>query len=183
MNKLSTILFLTLAGAAPAFGDIISVQPSSLTVDTGQHFSIDLRVDGATDLAAFQLSLGFNPAVLAANSVAEGPFLPAAGPTIFLPSQIDNVAGVISFIGDVLIGGGASGSGTLATVDFTALASGSSPLTIFNVIALDSLGGNIAVTTVPGAVTVTASAVPEPASALLLLAVAGALAWRRRSSS
>ena len=179
-KRYRTMILIALAGAVPAFADVMSVQPPALNVAAGQTFSIDLKISGATDLIGYNLDLGFDPSILAADSVTEGTFLPGAGATLFLPGTIDNTAGTISFLGDVLFSpSGAVGSGSLATVQFTALASGSSPINIFNVTALDSFGQAIAVTTTPGVVTVGA-AVPEPGSVFLLLSIAGTLAFARR---
>jgi hypothetical protein len=87
-----------------------------------------------------------------------------------------SVGGTITSNADTLLGAipGVSGSGTLIVFDFTALAPGTSVLTIGNEILQDSTGAVLSDTTTTGSVTVQGStAVPEPSS-LLLLAV-GAL--------
>jgi Cohesin domain len=163
-------LFLagTICGAVPAFATGISIQPSTKTVSPGQTFTLDVSITGAVDLYAYQFDVGFNPSVLAANSVSEGAFLAGAGTTFFFPGTIDNVGGSIAFNADSLIGAipGASGNGILATLSFTALGSGSSSVGLFNVQAFDSFGEGIALTTSDANVNV--SGVPEPSSAVLL---------------
>ena len=125
----SVISFLVLV--TPVMGDpILSVQPSSLNVASGANFTVSVAVSGVTDLFAFQFDLGFNPSVLKADGVTEGPFLASGGSTSFVPGAIDNVGGDVSNNADTLLTAisGVSGSGTLASFEFTALGSGSSSL-------------------------------------------------------
>ncbi len=132
------------------------------------NLSVDLS--GITDLYAWQFTLNFDPGVLQASSVSEGAFLSTAGATFFAPGTIDNTAGTISFNGDSLLTAiaGASGSGTLLTISFNAIAAGSSALSFGDTLALDSQLNDIAVTWTNSSLVVTA--VPEPESALMLAA-------------
>ena len=170
MNAIHKLLLMaTLCGAVPAFATVISIQPSATTVGAGQTFTLDVSITGAADLYAFQFDVGFNPSVLAANSVSEGSFLTSAGTTFFLPGSIDNIGGTITFNADSLVGAipGASGAGILATLSFTSLATGSSAVGLFNVSAFDSFLEGIVLST-PAGSNVTVSGVPEPGSASLL---------------
>jgi hypothetical protein len=108
-----------------------------------------VQISGASDLFGCQFDLGFNPAVFAATTVTEGPFLSSGGATIFLPGAIDNVSGLISSIADILAGpvSGVNGSGTLLNASFQALAAGTSSISLFNVITLNSAGQALDVTT------------------------------------
>ncbi len=160
----------------------LSVEPAALEATAGQTVVLSVRISGASDLFGYQFDLGFNPAVLAATSVTEGPFLSSGGATIFLPGTIDNVGGLISGIADILAGAvpGVSGSGTLVTASFQALAAGTSSISLFNVTALNSAGQDLTLTTSGSTVTV----VPEPGSGLLVFAATiGLLALRRRLPS
>lgn len=103
-------------------------------------------------------------------------FLPSAGTTAFFPGFIDSTTGNATFIADAFDWSG-SGSGPLAILNFSATGEGTSPLTLANVILLDSTGANIPFTTTNGSVTVMgAVATHEPktmagiAVCLLLLA-------------
>jgi hypothetical protein len=154
-----------------AFADpILSIQPASTTVVPGNSFAVDVNIANVSDLYAFQFDITFNPSILSALPVMERSFLPSGGSTFFLPGTIDNTSGTISFIADTLIGSipGVSGSGTLAILDFTALAAGTSPINILNVSLLDSTLSPISSTTVNGNANVGGQAVPEPSSLLLL---------------
>jgi hypothetical protein len=146
----------------------------------GQTFSVTVNAVGITDLYAFQFDLLFTPGVLSANSITEGPLLPTGGATAFVPGNIDNVGGVISFSADTLIGAvpGVSGSGTLATVQFNALGFGTSLLMPSNITLLNSALAEITTTNVGATVSVV---VPEPGSnSLLLLGLVVTYYWLRR---
>lgn len=145
---------------------VLSVQ-SPATVSQGSTFVVGVNITGVTDLFSFQFDLGFNPAVLQATSViTEGTFLPSGGSTFFVPGTVDNTLGNVANNADTLIGAGpgVNGTGTLVLFDFTALAQGTSALTISNVILLDSTLANLNFTTTGGSVAV----VPEPSSLMLL---------------
>jgi hypothetical protein len=159
--------------------DILSAGSSSVTV--GATFVVPVAIAGTSDLYAFQFDATYDPTILQLLSINEGPFLATAGNTFFIPGTIDNVSGDATFTADTLLGPGpgAAGSGTLATLDFQAIASGTSALSLANVILLDSNLNNLAFTTSDGSITVSApvtGTVPEPNSITLLAGVLGCLA-------
>src|SRR3954470_5892271 len=88
--------------------------------------SIPVSISGVLDLFAFQFDLAYDPSVVNLVSISEGPFLPSAGGTFFLPGTIDNVAGTATFISDSLLGPvpGASGSGDLVFLKFVTACAG-----------------------------------------------------------
>lgn len=168
-------LHASVAFAAP----ILSIAPSSIVVGLGITFSADVVIAEVTDLFLFQFDLAFDPTILAATNLDEGAFLPSGGATFFIPGTIDNAAGSITFTLDTLLGPipGVTGTGTLASVTFDALAFGTSPITLDNVLLLDSGGFPIAFDKEVGVVSV----VPEPATLLLFgSGLAGAAVMRKR---
>ena len=185
-KQFAPILWL-FAASTSLMAATISVQPVMLGVTAGQTFMLTVQVSGASDLYGYQFDLGFDPTVLAAAAVTEGPFLGSGGPTIFVPGAIDNVGGSITANADILNGplSGVNGSGTLLNASFHALAAGTSSVSLFNVIALNSFGQGLNLSTSGSTVTVTASGgVPEPGTGLLLGAGAvGLFALLRRRSS
>lgn len=169
---LPLLALLTVASHPPASAAIISLQPSALTPVTGSSFSVSVDITSATDLYAFQFDVTFDPQVLSAVGVTEGPFLPLAGPTLFVPGNIDNVAGSITFTADALIGAGpgVSGSGSLAVIGFQALAAGNTAIDLLGITLLNSdliadtsfsVTGNVVEV-------VSASQVPEPSTLILI---------------
>lgn len=174
------LLTLIMPTIYPAFAGMISVQPATSTISLGAPLSLDVTVSSISDLYAFQFDIEFDPAVLSAITVAEGGLFNSVG-VFFSPGFIDNVGGTITFIGDSLssVGPGINADGTLATILFNGIGSGSSTVDLANVTLLNSSLSDIAVTQSGASVDVTG--VPEPATWILLLPVLGVRAFYRRS--
>lgn len=151
-----------------------TISAPSVTVGVADTFTVPISITGATDLTSWQFDLAFNPAILQANLVSEGPFMSSFGTTLFTPGIIDNGTGLISLVADsyVDIPPNPSGSGVLANIDFLALAPGVSPFTLSNVF-LNGLDSGFEI--VNGQTT----AVPEPATMILLASGLGFLGMRR----
>jgi hypothetical protein len=182
---LAVVAFIALTSLTTHADPIVIVQPSNPVVGVNQSFSLNVSITNVSNLFAYQFSLRFDPTVLSANSVGEGSFLSGGGGTFFIPGAINNAAGTITLTANTLLGpvSGVSGSGVLATFNFSSLGVGSSQITIFDVTLLDSNLSPIA-TGVQGG-TVTINAVPEPATVLLfgtgLLGAAAGLRKRYKS--
>ena len=169
MLAVSLVLFgIIFLSPLPVFAiPIVSIQPPVLTTGVGNFFDVFVNISNVTDLFAYQFEISFNPNILSAGSVTEGPFLASGG--FFIPGVIDNTAGSITFAAGSLIGAipGVSGSGTLATLNFEGLTLGTSSVNLSNVILLDS--------------SLSFMAVPEPATIILLgSGLVGGLAFGKR---
>lgn len=162
-------LILTLALAMPVVAGPITLVPSASGLNVGDPLTLTIQATSLTDLYAYQFSLTFNPAVLSAVTTAAGTFLPSAA-SLFMPAQIDNTAGTLTFLSETLIGGvpGISGNGPLATVSFVALAPGTSAIEFSNVLLLNSSLGEV--TSNWNNTSVSVTDVPEPSVLVLLLA-------------
>jgi hypothetical protein len=158
------LLFLTIVtvGLSSAQGTI-SVVPSATSVAVGSTFTASIQASGVTDLYALQFDVSFNPALFSAVSATEGTFLPSGGTTFFVPGNIDNVGGHVTFVADTLSGTipGVNGSGTVAIVTFKAIAAGNAAISLANVIALNSTLATVSVTTQASG-TVTVGSTPTP---------------------
>lgn len=132
-------------GTEYTLGSGIGYAFSEMPVHTGDTFSFDVRADSVSNLAGWQFDLAFDPAVLEAIDVSEGDFLKSDGGTTFFQSgRIDNTAGKITgLIAGRISEGGASGSGSLVQVEFTAKSEGESELALENFEFGSMTGGNI----------------------------------------
>ena len=173
-------LLLGLLGVPLAMaGPTVSIGPTLATAGVGSFVDITVDITAVTDLYAYQFDLDFDPLILSALSIDEGPFLQSGGTTFFLPGMIDNALGSITFTANSLIGAvpGANGDGTLVVARFFALGLGSSQINLSGMALIDSTLTDISFTSVGGTVVVS-SVVPEPGGMLLvgvgLLALIGA---------
>ncbi|MGQ0735912.1 MAG: cohesin domain-containing protein [Acidobacteriota bacterium] len=177
--------FVLLASVRGGEAAIITISPSTTNVFVGDLFTVDVLIE-VTDLYSYDVEVSFDPTILSATGLTDGGFL-TGGFGVF--ATIDNTAGFTSGA-DSLTGptSGVSGIGTLFSIDFTALAVGSSVLS-FDLCnsglctqLFDSTFADITFTFQNGLANVSARpTIPEPATLTLLgLSLAGA-AFRRRS--
>lgn len=155
---------LLFAGTA-AFADAV-VTPSPGQVGPGQQFTVAINItgptvkgvaSGASDVYAFQLDVSYPSSLVRAKKVDDGTFLAGAGTAFFSPGEIDNGSGTVSHIFGTLVTApaGASGSGTLATITFQAVAAGTPQITVSNITLLDSSLNPIVIDDTPDQVTTT----------------------------
>lgn len=164
MLCLAIVLAATPARAA-------SITFDSPTFNAGDLFSVTIGIENVTDLYTFSVDLNFDPAVVAPTGATAGTFLGGCCFFAILPGDPGGAPGIVQFIGDTLAGpvAGVSGSGSLALVSFTALASGNPAFALSNPFLLNSTGDPLEAEL---------PSVPEP-TALSLMAL-GLLAARRR---
>jgi hypothetical protein len=128
-------------GQAPGPGSetrIVLAAPKQ--VAAGETVASTLLIEGANDLAGIQVSVAYDPAVLEFKSVSEGDFLKqGTAQTLFLEQTLNTAQpGLIKDIVVARIGSGASGSGVLAHLRFTARAAGAPGLRIQEYLLSDS---------------------------------------------
>ena len=134
MNTLLVILLLLSLLVVPlhsAANTTVRPNPVSKSVATGSTFTLDILCIPTQSIKSFELRIEFNPSLLKANSVVEGTIFDEYT-TFFNAGTIDNSAGTISNIYDVILGPeGVSSTGTLIRISFTAKSiTGTSPITI-----------------------------------------------------
>jgi len=120
--------------ADPYSDTVLSISPSSQTVDTGESFTVDVYCVPGQPVKAFELRLSFDASLLKANSVIEGDIFNNYS-TFFNSGTIDNNAGSIVDIYNLILGpGNVSDPGTFVSINFTAKAkSGTSVLGFLDV--------------------------------------------------
>jgi hypothetical protein len=116
------------------------VSPSTVTVDAGQSFSINVTISSVSDLYGWQFALNWSASLLDLVNVTEGPFLESGGSnSTYFNYNLNATAG--NFIADSTLLGdvpGVSGSGVLATITFYVKNGGQCPLNLFDVELYDS---------------------------------------------
>ena len=162
-------IVLVIVFSLPSFADstaTLTVIPVSSTVGVNNTVTLDVNVSGVTDLYGFGFDLSFDPAIVSANSITEGSFLPLGGSTYFIAGNVDNAGGTITGNGDVLLSAvpGVDGDGTLAILTLEGLTVGTTGIDLSNVILLDSGLDSIRTTIENTSLTVASTSVPEPRS-------------------
>ncbi|MEM0058435.1 MAG: cohesin domain-containing protein, partial [Candidatus Bathyarchaeia archaeon] len=108
-----------------------------------QNFTVNVNIQYATELNFYNFTLTFTPEILEAINVQEGTFLKSLGLTLILMSRINNTAGTIQFAVKLETQEGASGNGTLATIEFHVKEFGASRLILQEVSLKDPVGKNL----------------------------------------
>ena len=170
--------FSGLLRASPAPAISLDLVPSSVTVVAGYSLSVAVVISGLVaggppSVGAFDLTVSFNPAILSPTGVTFGLFLGNPGLLEAL-TGFNFLAGLVEFAEVSLLSPSdldalQPASFTLATLSFTALASGTTILSFSEIIVDDAFGNKL----LP---------VPEPGSLVLMgasLVWLGARAWRQ----
>lgn len=110
----------------------IYVNPPTIKAMVGQPFIVNITISDVVDLYGWEFKLGWNSSLLEAVNVAEGDFLKKGRDTFFI-KKIFNAAGYV-LASAILLGKipGASGSGTLANVEFHVRERGESVLDLYD---------------------------------------------------
>ena len=111
----------------------IQVLPQTQNVSPGENFTVNINITPAQPIRGVEFKLSFNPSLLHADSVTEGNLFDGYN-TLFNSGTIDNENGVITQVYSAILGkGNTSTPGTFATIGFTAIQTGNSPLHLFDV--------------------------------------------------
>lgn len=161
------LMVLLISGAPTDAGvssAVVKIDPATQVVIAGTPFSVNILVENVTELGADQATVSFDPQAIQVSQVTEGDFLKRAGPTIGAGVEgIDNVNGSITFFYALMsYGANVSGSGTLATINFTTNLSANATfaITLSKVLLSNGTGAPVPIDDVVNG-TVTLSAPPR----------------------
>lgn len=112
---------------------MLYIDPPTKYVTPSMNFTVDIEVSDVEYLYSWQANMTFNPTVLRCVNVTEGDFLKRQPQGSFGPSPVIEEGSAL--FGWLTLGGyvGASGSGTLATVEFEVLATGESLIELVDI--------------------------------------------------
>jgi len=119
MVVLSFVLF-AIGGIRAAAVPSVIMDPKVNGAAPTETFSVNITVVNVTDMYAWQFNITYNPAILEAVDVVEGPFLSRIRTSMMPAPSIESTAGWV-YAGAAFMsweGGGASGGGVLATASF-----------------------------------------------------------------
>ena len=157
-------LVMMLASVVLHAAPMISLQPMTINATVGNSILLDIVFTDANDLYAYGFDVGFDPLVLQVIGLTSAGFLVSGGSVTFNPGTVNNSAGTVASTVESLQGpvAGVTGSGSLVHLQFNSVGTGSSVITIFNQLFLDSSLSGIDVSVSSASVVVRSSAVPEP---------------------
>ncbi|MCK5258783.1 MAG: hypothetical protein KAJ69_04625, partial [Thermoplasmatales archaeon] len=120
--------------AADEFNTEVNISPSNQAVPPEEIFSVEIYCIPDQSIKSFEFGLSFDASLLEAISVAEGDIFNGYA-TFFNPGTIDNTAGNINDVFNLILGSGnISNPGTFVTILFTAkINTGTSFLNLNNV--------------------------------------------------
>lgn len=138
---------------APAAQLSVTPPAGDVRINAGPYL-VPVYIQGVSRASTVTVTVTYNPAILRVRTVQEGSFLRQGAVNVVFTPNTDPATGRIDLTlvrtGDTV---GASGSGLLAAIQFDAVASGSSSLTVSGV-ATNPAGSTIPLQFVPGTVVV-----------------------------
>ena len=188
--------FLAQSEAAP----VVSVSPATQTIGVGGNAAVNIIVSGLslTDpTGGFSLKLGFNNSFVSGLTFLNDPGTKMGASPLDLSGGFSGNSLDLFFVADpsatlASLAAAEGTSFTLATLSFSGVAAGLSPLTLSNVVlsnwngtqdlaGVTSVNGEICVAAAGG--TCAINPIPEPETVLLLAAGLAAIALRRRRAA
>ena len=131
----------------------IKVSPDDVRVALGGGaFTVDIVAEDVAHLAAYELELHYDPAIVQLDIVEQGPFLGSTGRSVAIVDPIVNsTEGWVKF-GAFTFGTqpGVNGTGLLATITLQPQASGTSTLSLQNVQAADESSSPLTLAIIDG---------------------------------
>ena len=129
LSLFSTLPSIHISVVAASSEATISVNPSQVERNIGESFSVNVSIVDVADLYSWGIKVRWEPRLLEATSITEGPFLKSQNPTAFVRQFYNNYIDVgCTTLGPYF---GVYGSGTLMTVTFNVTGKGATELEIF----------------------------------------------------
>ena len=141
-------IFLAITSAVFARATV-SIQPLEMESPTvGQEFSVDVDISGGANVAAYQVTVEFNPRTLALVDTKNADYLPA-GAFVVPPLIADNTVTLAA----TSLADASNGDGTLATITFAVIEAKPSTIGFTAVVLSDPDANQLSVITTNGRIT------------------------------
>jgi general secretion pathway protein D len=115
----------------PAAGARVAFLPGSVSVGPNTPFTVNVELNGAADAFAISpLRVKWDPAVLRLTDIAPGDLLSRSGGAVSSIKDVRNDSGEATLNVQRTAGGGVTGSGPVAVLNFVAVARGSGSVTV-----------------------------------------------------
>jgi hypothetical protein len=150
--------------SATAPGTRVRIEPTELVVGLNETFVVQVMIEEANNLGAFQFNLIYDPSVLQVTQTALGAFLESTGNSaVAIGPEVNNTEGKVTF-GAISFGNaaGPSGRGVLATITCVVQGEGSTALGLQEVHVMDTAASVQGVTVEDGQVVVRDAGAPTP---------------------
>lgn len=144
----------------------LRIEPADLVVDLNETFVVQVVIEEADDLGAFQFNLAYDPSILQVTEAVLGDFLGSTGRSMVpIGPEVNNAEGRVT-LGAISLGSaaGPSGTGVLVTITCIAHGEGSTALELREVQVLDTAVSAQRVTVEGGQVVVGDAEAPTPAT-------------------
>ena len=139
----------------PAGSTRIYLEPSQATANQSERINVSVLIDGGVDVASAPMQIQFDPKLLRLNDVGLGDFFSRGGKQPVFTKNILNDVGLVVVQLNLPPGtGGVSGSGTLVTLNFQAVARGAALIRIPNLAVRSAQGAVVSNSTPQLTVTV-----------------------------
>jgi hypothetical protein len=149
---------------ATAPGTRVRIEPADLIADLNETFVVQVMIEEANNLGAFQFNLTYDPSIVQVTEAALGAFLESTGNSVVaIGPEVNNAEGRVTFWA-VSFGSaaGPSGTGVLATITCVAQGEGSTALGLREVQVLDMAASVQRATAQDGQVMVRSTEAPTP---------------------
>jgi general secretion pathway protein D len=123
--------------AAPGTASV-AFRPAQVAAELSSTFSVAVTLQGGVDVTSAPMQIQFDPKVVRLNDVTAGDFLAQGGVQPVLAKNIENDSGTATI--QLSREGGVSGTGTLAILNFQAIARGGTIVAIPDLRVLNSQG-------------------------------------------
>jgi hypothetical protein len=157
-------------------GTRVRIEPADLVASSNETFVVQVVIEEANDLGAFQFNLVYDPSVLQVTEAALGDFLESTGNSaVIMGPEINNAEGRAT-LGAISFGSaaGPSGEGVLAIITCIAQEEGSTALALREVQVLGTAASVQGATVEDGQVVVRSAEAPTPTVTATLIPAATA---------